>query len=181
MHLRWALLALLGEEESHGYGLVKRFNRRLGPLWHPNVGQVYQVLHQLERRGLVSSRTDPCGSRMRRRFRLTGRGEKALHAWLSRRPGWPEPPRQEIFVRLLAAERHGPDAVRTQLERQETEWQRWLEQVRDAMRSSGDGSVSSALARDAVLGQAEAHLQWLARCRERLGATARPASSLASG
>ena len=40
MHLRYALLALLGEGEAHGYELLKRFNRRIGPFWHPNIGQV---------------------------------------------------------------------------------------------------------------------------------------------
>ena len=41
MHLRYALLALLGEGEAHGYELLKRFNRRIGPFWHPNIGQVH--------------------------------------------------------------------------------------------------------------------------------------------
>jgi len=40
MHLRYALLALLGEGEAHGYELLKRFNGRIGPFWHPNIGQV---------------------------------------------------------------------------------------------------------------------------------------------
>src|SRR6187551_3575205 len=48
MHLRYALMALLGEGEAHGYALRKRFTERVGPFWHPNIGQVYQVLHELE-------------------------------------------------------------------------------------------------------------------------------------
>lgn len=172
MHLRWALLALLEEEASHGYRLVKRFGQRFGPLWSPNVGQVYQLLHQLERRGLVTSERDASGTRLRRRFRLTPRGERALRTWLARRPGWAEPPRQEIFVRVLAAERHGPEAMRAQLARQEEEWRRWLELLRDTARSPGDGSLTSQLAREAVLGLVEANLRWLARCREVLSARA---------
>ena len=45
MYLRYALLALLAEGEAHGYRLLKLFNQRLGPFWHPNIGQVYQLLH----------------------------------------------------------------------------------------------------------------------------------------
>lgn len=41
MPLRYALLALLGEGEAHGYQLVKRFTAQLGPFWHPNIGQVF--------------------------------------------------------------------------------------------------------------------------------------------
>ena len=48
MSLRYALLALLGEGEAHGYQLLKRFTAQLGPFWHPNIGQVYQLLRDLE-------------------------------------------------------------------------------------------------------------------------------------
>ena len=169
MHLRYALLALLGEGEAHGYELLKRFNRRIGPFWHPNIGQVYQLLHELERRRLVVRRDEDVGTRTRRVFRLTPRGERALGAWLARRPGWPAPLRDEIFVRLLAAERGGPAAVFAQLERQETEYRRYLSLVREEA-ARPDAPVTRRLAHEAALGQAEAHLRWLARCRALLGA-----------
>src|SRR5262249_14014625 len=95
MHLKYALLALLTEGEAHGYQLLKLFAQRLGPFWHPNIGQVYQLLHELERRGLVAHRDHPAGSRLRRVFRLTPRGERALRTWLTRRPSWPPPLRDE--------------------------------------------------------------------------------------
>ena len=107
MHLRYALLALLGDGEAHGYQLLKLFNQRIGPFWHPNIGQIYQLLHELERRGLVTRRDQEAGPRLRRIFRLTRRGERALRTWLTRRPAWPAPLRDEIFIRLLAAERDG--------------------------------------------------------------------------
>src|SRR5213083_389230 len=168
MHLRYALLALLGEGEAHGYELLKRFNRRIGPFWHPNIGQVYQLLHELERRGLVVRRDEGAGSRARRIFRLTPRGERALGSWLARRPGWPAPLREEIFVRLLAAERRGHAALLAQIERQEIEYHRYLSLVREQA-ARPDASVTRRLAHEAALGQAEAHLRWLARCRALLG------------
>jgi len=164
MHLRYALLALLGESEAHGYELLQRFNRRIGPFWHPNIGQVYQLLHELERRGFVARRDEGAGSRARRVFRLTPRGERALGTWLTRRPAWPAPLREEILVRLLAAERGGPAAVLAQLERQEVEYHRYLSLVREQA-ARPDASVTRRLAHEAALGQAEAHLRWLARCR----------------
>ena len=164
MHLRYALLALLGESEAHGYELLQRFNRRIGPFWHPNIGQVYQLLHELERRGLVVRRDEGAGSRARRVFRLTPRGERALGTWLARRPGWPAPLREEILVRLLAVERGGPAAVLAQIERQEIEYHRYLSLVREEA-ARPDASVTRRLAHEAALGQAEAHLRWLARCR----------------
>lgn len=164
MHLRYALLALLGEGEAHGYALKKRFTERVGPFWHPNIGQVYQVLHELERRGYVTRRDVANGARLRRLFRLTLRGERALRTWLARRPAWPPPLRDEIIVRMLAVERLGPAAVLTQLERQESEYRRYLALAR--AESPPDGSVTRRLTREAAVGLAEAHLRWLARCRE---------------
>ena len=175
MPLRYALLALLDEGEAHGYQLVKRFTAQLGPFWHPNVGQVYQLLHELERQRLVVRRDEPRGTRARRFFRLTARGERALGAWLARRPGWPPPLREEIFVRFLAARRHGADAVRVQLDRQEEEYRRYLGIIREeGVRA--ETSVTRRLAHAAALGHVEARLRWLAHCRQVLGESAGPAS-----
>ncbi len=176
MHLRYALLALLAEGEAHGYELLKRFNRRLGPFWHPNIGQVYQLLHELERRGFVTRRDDLAGIRLRRLFRMTARGERALRTWLARRPAWPPPLRDEIFVRCLAAERDGSDALLVQLERQEAEYRRYLVLVDEEASRPGQ-TVTRQLTHEAARGQAEAHLRWLVRCRELLAAHAKRLAS----
>ncbi|HXJ36979.1 MAG TPA: helix-turn-helix transcriptional regulator [Candidatus Eisenbacteria bacterium] len=172
MHLRYALLALLADGEAHGYELRKRFMSRVGPFWHPNVGQVYQVLHQLERRGHVRHRDDATGARLRRLFRLTLKGERALRTWLARRPSWPPPLRDEIIVRVLATERHGTSALVVQLERQEAEYRRYLTLVQSDANGS-QHSLTRRVAHEAAVGLAEAHLRWLARCRELLAAQPR--------
>ncbi len=164
MQLRYALMALLGEGDAHGYELRKRFTQRVGPYWHPNIGQVYQVLHELERRGYVTCRDVTIGARLRRMFRLTLRGDRALRTWLARRPGWPPPLRDEIIVRMMAAERHGPSALLAQLERQEAEYRRYLTVVQSE--TVHDAPVTRRLAHEAALGLAEAHLRWLAHCRQ---------------
>ena len=170
MHLRWALMAMLAEGEAHGYALRKRFTDRVGPFWHPNIGQVYQVLHELERRGYVTRRDVTSGARLRRLFRLTLRGERALRTWLGRRPAWPPPLREEIIVRMLAVERLGPSAVLAQLERHESEYRRYLACVQSE--APRDAPVTRRLTQEAAVGFAEAHLRWLARCREILTAGA---------
>lgn len=166
MHLRYALMALLSDGEAHGYALRKRFTQRVGPYWHPNIGQIYQVLHGLEKRGYVTRRDVATGARLRRLFRLTLRGERALRTWLGRRPAWPPPLRDEIIVRMLASERLGHTALLAQLERQETEYRRYVTLVR--AETVGDATVTRRLAQEAAVGLAEAHLRWLARCREEL-------------
>ena len=165
MHLRYAILALLADGEAHGYELVKRFNVRLGPFWHPNVGQIYQLLQELERRGLVTRRDDTTGSRMRRCFRLTARGERALRTFLTRRPAWPPPLRDELLIRVLAAERDGTPALLDQLGRQESEYRRYVASVREQASQDNASSISRRLADAAALTQAEAYLAWLERCQ----------------
>ena len=174
MHLRYALLALLGEGETHGYQLLKSFTQRIGSFWHPNIGQVYQLLHELERRGLVTCRGES-GPRPRRLFRLTARGERALRTWLARRPGWPPPYRDELLVRLLAAERHGAAAALTQLDRHEVEYRRYVGAVREEAQHAGS-SFTRRFAHEALLAQAEAYLRWLVRCRDELARLNPPAA-----
>ena len=137
MHLRYALLALLADGEAHGYELVKRFNARLGPFWHPNVGQIYQLLQELERRGLITRRDDTTSPRLRRCFRLTPRGERALQTFLARRPAWPPPVRDELLIRMLAAERGGTAALLDQLGRQESEYRRYVDSLPDSVLENG--------------------------------------------
>jgi PadR family transcriptional regulator AphA len=171
MQLRYALLAMLGEREGHGYELLKRFRARVGPFWHPNIGQVYQLLHELAGRGLVVCRDEPGAPRLRRVFRLTPRGSRALRTWLTRRPGWPPPLRDEILVRLLAAEAAGPHALLDQLARQEAEYRRYLDLVRSQGGPASAGVVRR-LADAAALSQAEAHLAWLEAARALVERTA---------
>src|SRR5262249_1615663 len=153
-----------------GYQLLKRFGQRLGPFWHPNIGQVYQLLHDLERRRLIARRDERHGTRSRRRFRLTDRGERALRPWRARPPRWPPPLPPQRFAPFLAGERHGPDAVRSQLDRQEAEYRRYLALIHEEDGHAGS-SVTRRMAHEAALGHAEAHLRWLARCRELLASS----------
>ena len=78
---------------------------------------------------------------------------------------------------MLAVERHGPAALLAQLERQESEYRRYLALVQTE--PPPDSSVTRRLVQDAAIGVAEAHLRWLTRCRDLL--RAEPPSRLAIG
>jgi hypothetical protein len=83
--------------------------------------------------------------------------------------------RDELLVRLLAAEREGSPALLDQIARQEAEYRRYAAVVEEeACRPVG--SLTRRLAHEAALGQAEAHLRWLERCRAVLEASAAPAA-----
>ena len=54
--LKGALLGLVLQRPGHGYDLAQRLDRRLGPAWQITAKDLYRMLEQLERAGLVSSR-----------------------------------------------------------------------------------------------------------------------------
>jgi DNA-binding PadR family transcriptional regulator len=83
--LKGALLGLVLQRPGHGYDLANRLDRRLGPAWQITAKDLYRMLEQLERAGLVSSRRvfseGPTGNR--RVYSPTERAESALTEWMS--------------------------------------------------------------------------------------------------
>lgn len=51
--VRLALLSLLSDHPSHGYGLMRQLEERSGRLYSASAGTVYPVLQQLEDEGLI--------------------------------------------------------------------------------------------------------------------------------
>jgi DNA-binding PadR family transcriptional regulator len=78
-HVDLLLLALLEDDDAHGYGLVELLRERSGGAFELAEGTVYPALYRLERRRLVASAWETVGGRRRRVYRLTrtGRAEVA--------------------------------------------------------------------------------------------------------
>ncbi len=76
-------LALLEEENSHGYELMERMEEEFG-FEQINPGSVYRTLRQMENEGLCSSEWDlssESGRPPRRMYAITEEGEAYLAAW----------------------------------------------------------------------------------------------------
>jgi DNA-binding PadR family transcriptional regulator len=69
--VRSALLGLLADGPSNGYGLIKAIGERTGGVWQPSPGSVYPTLAQLVDEGLVSQADGPRGA-----YTLTDEGRK---------------------------------------------------------------------------------------------------------
>jgi DNA-binding PadR family transcriptional regulator len=67
---RDAILSLLAEKPSNGYGLIKEIADRTGGEWRPSPGSIYPTLQQLVDEGLI----EPVSSDTRSDFRLTESG-----------------------------------------------------------------------------------------------------------
>jgi DNA-binding PadR family transcriptional regulator len=91
------VLALLEDQDRHGYDLVRLIDERSGGLLTFNFASLYATLYKLEERSLIQGRwVERAGQRRRRYYRLTAKGRGAL---AEQRDEW-----QQFFglVRTLA-------------------------------------------------------------------------------
>jgi len=182
MLLRYAILGLLDGQELHGYRIKSVFEEQIGPLWPLNFGQIYQTLKDLRRRGLVEGRFDRgTGHVGRWVYTITSKGRRALETWLGRAPHRPQPPRDEILIRLLVLRRGDLASRLHQLGRHNDVYREYVAQL-TAQRATEDGRESGVLKRlaaDAAIFEAEARLHWIAHCTKMLDACFGAASSAA--
>ena len=73
------VLAILAEEDSYGYQIIKRVRELSGGRMEWTDGMLYPVLHRLERLGLVQARWEVAESGRRRMYySITSRGRAQL-------------------------------------------------------------------------------------------------------
>lgn len=104
--LRVAVVALLREQDMHGYQIIQEISERSGGAWNPSPGAVYPALQGLEDQGMVLSQ-EVGGKRV---FSLTELGRKhadmipAEGPWaeMAERPD-PSAKLREAFGGLLSA------------------------------------------------------------------------------
>lgn len=112
MSIRFAILALLGEQPMHGYAIRAALDERCVGLCEPDDGEVYRVLASLRRDGLVELvPSDAGGRRTRKVHAITTDGRRALRAWLLAVPEPPARARAELPLRLVLAERGSPELL----------------------------------------------------------------------
>lgn len=73
------VLAILAEEDSYGYAIIKRVRELSGGHLEWTDGMLYPVLHRLERLGHVEARWELAQTGRRRKYyRITSRGRAQL-------------------------------------------------------------------------------------------------------
>ncbi|MER7110501.1 PadR family transcriptional regulator [Streptomyces sp. NPDC000229] len=115
MALRHAVLAALLDGEYSGYQLAKAFDIGVANFWHALPQQLYAELTKLEKEGLVAGRQVVQESRPNKRlFRVTeaGRAELETFAAAASKPSFI---RDDLLVKVQAADRIGTAPVIEQL------------------------------------------------------------------
>ncbi|KQV04753.1 MULTISPECIES: PadR family transcriptional regulator [unclassified Kitasatospora] len=116
MALRHAVLAALLDGEYSGYQLAKAFDIGVANFWHALPQQLYAELAKLEKEGLLSGRQVLQEGRPNKRlFRVTEAGRAELEAF-AETVAKPSFIRDDLMVKVQAADLIGTAAVIAQLE-----------------------------------------------------------------
>ncbi|MEU5425001.1 PadR family transcriptional regulator [Streptomyces olivoreticuli] len=116
MALRHAVLAALLDGEYSGYQLAKAFDVGVANFWHALPQQLYAELAKLEREGLVSGRQVVQETRPNKRlFRVTDAGLAELEQFAAA-VSKPSFIRDDLLVKVQAADRIDTGPVIEQLE-----------------------------------------------------------------
>lgn len=100
-------LALLAEEDMHGYDLKGSCDTLMPGESVLNFGQVYTTLLRLERDGLIVLRES--GGADKKVYGITSQGREELCRWLTEEPRESLTPYDELTYKLAAARVLGPE------------------------------------------------------------------------
>jgi DNA-binding PadR family transcriptional regulator len=104
MSAKHALLGLLLDRSAYPYELADRLQRRLGPAWAVNSGQLYQTVARLEQEGLIERVAGSGGTREDRHvFAITEAGVAEFERWFEQTTGGARLSRRPLLVKITLA------------------------------------------------------------------------------
>lgn len=178
--LPYAILTLLRDGADHGYRLKQRLDVLLAPMWQVNIGQVYQVLDRLRRKGWVEELPpEAVSERGRERWpvAITAQGLEELERWTASpiRPTRPPgPARNDVVSRLAFGGERCIDRLLRDLVEERAVYA--AEHERVTARCDELGLARSALdsakrlALESARLEIRAHLEWVDLCLDHLRA-----------
>ncbi len=111
----FALLGLLAAEPLSGAELRDTIDQSIRHFWSESFGQVYPALARMAGEGLVAALPpESTGRRPRVRYAITDAGRTLLREWFGE-PVAPQPPRQELLLKLFFAPLAPPGVLRAQI------------------------------------------------------------------
>jgi DNA-binding PadR family transcriptional regulator len=113
----YAVLGLLSIEPMSGYDIRRNLEESLSYFWSESYGQIYPALRKLEAARLIAAVKQAApNTRRRKLYTLTAAGRARLRTWLSEPPK-PQPPRNELLLKLFFGRQAAPGACAAHLRR----------------------------------------------------------------
>ena len=172
MSAKHALLGLLLNSSAYPYERLDRLERRLGPAWAVNSGQLYQTISRLEQDGLIE-RVDDAGRDTRHVFAITGEGVEEFERWFEEETGRVRLSRRPLLVKVTLA---GPERLTDALEQIDAYERDCAVRLKELARRREMVTLDAASVRadhvllrlnlSADVFQLEGELRWAAQARE---------------
>lgn len=119
MALTHTILATLGNEAFSGYDLWKKFTECTSHYWKASQQQVYRELSKLETQGAIAAEIVRQEGRPDKKvYRSTVIGKEILATWIAE-PSDPMAIREDLLVKVLAAELVAPEVIIQELKRRQ--------------------------------------------------------------
>ena len=100
-----------------GYDIRRNLEESLSYFWSESYGQIYPALRKLEAARLIAPVKQAApDTRRRKLYTLTAAGRARLRTWLSEPPK-PQPPRNELLLKLFFGRHAPPGACAAHLRR----------------------------------------------------------------
>ena len=113
----YAVLGLLSIEPMSGYDIRRNLEESLSYFWSESFGQIYPTLKKLEAARLIAPVKQAApDTRRRKLYTLTAAGRARLRTWLGEPPK-PQPPRNELLLKLFFGRHASPGACTAHLRR----------------------------------------------------------------
>lgn len=119
MSAKHALLGLLLDRPSYPYELGDRLERRLGPAWRLNPGQLSQTIARLERDGYIETVDGRIQRNDRQVKAITPSGSEEFDRWYDDGASHTRPTRRPLLVKLTLGGRRRLQAALTQIDAHE--------------------------------------------------------------
>lgn len=114
---RYAVLGALTFGSCSGYDIRRELEDTVGHFWAESFGQIYPVLRQLEREGLILAVEPGTGRPERRVYAITDAGRAALGRWLILAVDRMPPARNETLLKVFFGSRVPPAVTLAHLDR----------------------------------------------------------------
>ena len=161
---RYALLGWLSVKPMSGYDVKRLTEENLGFFWNGSFGQIYPILHELEREGLVTVHEEKVGPYPARKvYTLTDSGREELRAWL-RDAECEVSFRSELLLKLTFSAEVEPayalEKVNRQLNESELLLRNYKEFSKQFATKEGPGHVYNRLIIEMGIRVEQAVLEW---------------------
>jgi DNA-binding PadR family transcriptional regulator len=169
---RHALLGLLLEGPSHGYDLLRHFDRSapLGDIVHLTASNLYALLTRLERERSIAGEQQEAGARPQRRvYQLTADGRATILAWLATPVNHPRDMLIEFPLKLYLARSQSESNALDLIARQATLFRDYIARLKAVSEPELEAFDRAyvRLMRVGRIGRAQGAIDWL-RAAERL-------------